>query len=130
MRTPTPAERALYTDLTALLMRMQGESMGVVEAAIEERFQAFVHGQQPGGCGRLEITQSYTVHDDAEPWTEYRTEYRIGAMVPPPSTLASRNKPAAIANECTHAGSNIVPFPRACVRKRTMTADMARPRGF
>ena len=127
--TPTPAERALYTDLTALLLRMKGEPLGLVEAAIEERFQAFVRSRHPGGCGRLEITHTYTVHDDAEPWTEYCTEYRIGAVGPAPAAAKPGKLRPATIDACGHATGNIVPFPRAFARSPSIATDVAQPGG-
>lgn len=133
MTMPTPAERALYTDITALLMRMKGESLALVEVAIEERFQEFVRSQRCGGSARLQIVQSYTIHDDVEPWTEYRTEYRIATVDGPAAHTPARAvaRPASAAPRTPRLGK-VVPFPRAFVPEAGMGAtasEVAGPRG-
>lgn len=112
MTAPTDAERALYADLTQMTMRMRGESLALVEAAIEERFRAFARTHTPGRISQLEITQTYIVHDAVEPWTEYRTEYRVAA-----ASIAVHDRdqamPAPLNSQLAERRGNVVPFSAA-----------------
>ena len=127
--TPTSAERALYADLTALMLRMRGEPLALVEAAIEQRFQDFVRKEQPDGCGSLEITYSYTVHDGAQPWTVYGTEYRIRAMEPPAAAARIKRARPLPGLAAAAATTNVIPFPTAASRNRPVPAHIAWPAG-
>lgn len=118
MIAPTDAERALYADLTQLMLRMKGESLALVEATIEERFQAFIRAHRPGRTSRLEITQTYIVHDDVEPWVEYRTEYRVGAE-PPADHGRTRVVPAPLSAPLVERRGNVVPFSLAFAGTRS-----------
>lgn len=134
MIAPTDAERTLYADLTQLMMRMKGETLALVEAAIEERFQEFVRTHQRGRTARLEIVQTYIVHDDVEPWTEYQTEYRIA---PEAATLSSRavaKAPAAqpVEPRRNETHGNVVPFCRTVLKGRSSpqrVSDAVHPGG-
>ncbi|NJO55044.1 MAG: hypothetical protein HC834_00370 [Rhodospirillales bacterium] len=112
------AEQAFYADLTRLLMQMRGEPLKSVEAAIEGRFREFVRCDGNARSARLEISHSYTLHDDAEPWIEYATEYRIAAL---PSGNQSATEPgggpavptAVSIQEGAESSdvTNVIPFP-------------------
>ena len=103
-----PAERALFSDLTRLLMSMKDAPHAQVEASIEERFRAFVRAHPKRDVGTLQITLSWTLPEGAEDWAIYGTEYR---------TL-----PAQVALERCRAvaggPADIVKFP---------SADLSRP---
>ncbi|MFO1154324.1 MAG: hypothetical protein U1E42_11785 [Rhodospirillales bacterium] len=109
MTPPNDAESALYADLTRLLQRMRGDSYAAVEAAVEERFQAFIRAHRAGASACLEITQTMTVHAEAEPWAIYRTEYRVK----PAESLAAAGE---IENVADNSYGNVVPFPAAFAR--------------
>lgn len=130
MIAPTTAERALYADLTQLMMRMKGESLALVEAAIEERFQAFVREQKPGRTSRLQIIQTYVLHDDDEPWAEYQTEYRIDAAPLPNGAAAQVASTTPLPNPLNQVRGNVVPFSRAFASARSAcrhAPDAAQP---
>jgi hypothetical protein len=134
MIAPTDAERTLYADLTQLMMRMKGETLALVEAAIEERFQDFVRTHQRGRTARLEIVQTYIVHDEIEPWTEYQTEYRIAPEAAIPSSRALAKAPAepSVEPRRIEAHGNVVPFCRAVLRGRASpqrVSDAVHPGG-
>ncbi|MFO1127808.1 MAG: hypothetical protein U1E66_05140 [Rhodospirillales bacterium] len=106
MSPPNEAESALYADITGLLQGMRDASYAAVEAAVEQRFQAFLRVHRAGASASLEITQTMTVHDDAEPWAIYRTEYRIKPAEPPAAATESDAAWEA-------ATGNVIPFPMA-----------------
>jgi hypothetical protein len=72
----SPAERALYSDLTRLFMSMKDAPHAQVEASIEERFRAFLRAHPDRDVGTLQITLSWTFPEGAEDWAIYRTDYR------------------------------------------------------
>jgi hypothetical protein len=121
MTPPNDAERALYADLTALIQHMRGAPYASVEAAVEERFQAFLRAHRAGASACLEITQTMTVHDDAEPWAVYRTEYRVRSAEPPAPAVDP-------ADTSSVQYSNVVPFPAAFARRTSafLAEDAAR----
>ena len=103
-----PAERALFSDLTRLLMSMKDAPHAQVEASIEERFRAFVRAHPNRDLGTLQITLSWTLPEGAEDWAIYGTEYRtLPAQVAPERCRAVAGAPA-----------DIVQFP---------SADLSRP---
>ena len=123
MTPPNDAERALYADLTALLQGMRGATYAAVEAAVEDRFQAFLRAHRAGASACLEITQTMTVHDDAEPWAVYRTEYRVTPAEPPVAA-------ACADSVADNPFGNVVPFPGAFGRRSAVSGapiDAARP---
>jgi hypothetical protein len=72
----SPAERALYSDLTRLLMSMKDTAYAQVEALIEERFRAFLRELPGREAGTLQITLSWTLPEGADDWAIYRTDYK------------------------------------------------------
>lgn len=105
-----PAERALFSDLTRLLMSMKDAPHAQVEASIEERFREFVRAHPNRDVGTLQITFSWTLPEGAEDWAIYGTEYRtLPAQVAPERCRAVAGGPA-----------DIVDFP---------SADLSRPMG-
>ena len=72
----SPAERALYSDLTRLFMSMKDTAYAQVEACIEERFRAFLREHSGGEAGTLQITLSWTLSEGADAWAIYRTDYK------------------------------------------------------
>lgn len=79
MASQIDAERALFADLTRLLLAMRNDPHGDVETAIEERFRSFVRAQAAqGGCtpaGELQITFTWTLPDGPDDWAVYGTQY-------------------------------------------------------
>jgi hypothetical protein len=75
------AERALFADLTQLLLSMREATHGELEAVIEERFRKFVRARatEAGGyaAGGLQITFTWTLPDGADDWAVYGTEYKV-----------------------------------------------------
>ena len=109
-----PAERALFSDLTRLLMSMKDAPHAQVEASIEERFRAFVRAHPNRDVGTLQITLSWTLPEGAEDWAIYGTEYRtLPAQVAPERCRAVAGAPA-----------DIVEFPTA-----DLSGPMARDSG-
>lgn len=80
MATHTAAERALFADLTRLLLAMRDSSQGDVEACIEERFRNFLRAQAAQGTADevrgLQITFTWTLPEGADDWAVYSTEYK------------------------------------------------------
>ncbi len=106
MASQTDAERALYTDLTRLLLAMRNAPHGEVEAAIEERFRSFVRAQTAaGGCtpaGELQITFTWTLPEGPDDWAVYGTQY-----------LTMPIEPQAVARQAAVAAgaSEVIAFP-------------------
>ncbi len=124
MNPPNDAERALYADLTTLFQRMRGAPYAAVEAAVEERFQAFLRAHRAGASACLEITQTMTVHDDAEPWAVYRTEYRLKSVEPPAQAATAGDAVLDGYSDTAPDGyGNVVPFPVAFSRPTARLLD-------
>lgn len=93
----SPAERALYSDLTRLLMSMKDAPHAEVEASIEERFRAFVRTHPGRDAGTLQITLSWTLPEGPDEWAIYQTDYRLmPAVVHPESCRAVAGAPADV----------------------------------
>jgi hypothetical protein len=116
----SPAERALYSDLTRLLMSMKDAAYAEVEALIEERFRAFLRELPGREAGTLQITLSWTLPEGADDWAIYRTEYktlpveaeRCRAVAGAPANiveLPAIQLSRAMAPTCGPA--RIIPFP-------------------
>lgn len=109
MTPPSAAERALYADLSRMLHEMRGEPYARVEAAIEARFHAYLRTHGAQRSGGLAITHRMTVHDEAEPWAIYETEFQLidaaGTGDADAADGASASAPISYAN--------VVPFPAA-----------------
>lgn len=109
MATHTPAERALFADLTRLLLAMRDASHSDVEACIEERFRDFLRAEASQGAsgevGGLQITFTWTLPEGADDWAVYSTEYRT--VPAEPRALAQQ---AAVAGGAGGAAS-VIAFP-------------------
>lgn len=105
MRGPTVAESRLYAELTKLLMSMKDMPLEQVEAAIEDRFRAFVREREPQG-GTLTVTLSWTLPEGCDGWAAYGTEYNVTAAVRPAGESA-----AAIRRQ-EGVSADVIPFPR------------------
>jgi hypothetical protein len=122
MEHVSPAERALYSDLTRLFMSMKDSTYAQVEACIEERFRAFLR-ERPGGEARtLQITLSWTLSEGADEWAIYRTDYKtLPVEVAPERCRAVAGAPADIlefpgihlsrALAPSSGPARIIPFP-------------------
>lgn len=130
MTPPPNAERALYRDLNRLLAEMRDESLARIEAAIETRFRAFVKAHAAGGSAALEVVQAMTVHDGAEPWAVYRTEYRVvdAAARADHGEAADGGEAAADgAGAMAEGFGNVIPFPDRWQPRPAAAAAQRRP---
>ena len=119
----SPAERALYSDLTRLFMSMKDASYEQVEASIEERFRAFLRERPGRQAGTLQITLSWTLSEGADEWAIYRTDYKTLPMeIRPERCRAVAGAAADILEfpgvDVSHATprsgpAHIIPFPRS-----------------
>ena len=92
MASQIDAERALFTDLTRLLLAMRDATHGDVEDAIEERFRSFVRAQTEEGrtpAGELQITFTWTLPDGPDDWAVYGTQYLTVPIAPATSRQAA-----------------------------------------
>lgn len=106
----TPAERALYSDLTRLFMSMKDASHAEVEASVEDRFRSFVRAHPDRHVATLQITLSWTLPDGADDWAIYRTDYRTL----PASSVPERRRAAA------GAPADIVELPGSHLSRSTV----------
>lgn len=73
----SPTERALFSDLTRILMAMRDAPHAAVEARVEERFREFVRKSTLGKAESLQITLTWSLPEGADEWAVYGTEYKI-----------------------------------------------------
>lgn len=112
------AERALFSDLTRLLLSMRDAPYCEVEACIEDRFRNFLRHQAAKEevveeVGALQITFTWTLPDGADDWAVYATEYKTLPAMPPelPKRVAAAG-----------ADASVIAFPAPPGRRSTATS--------
>jgi hypothetical protein len=117
MTDTSPAERALFSDLTRLFMMMRDAPYTQVEAMIEERFREFARAHPDQKVGGLQITLSWTLPDGADDWAFYGTEYKT---LPPAEIVAQPRRAVA------GGSADIVEFPGAQLSRPIAPGGTAR----
>lgn len=116
----TPAERALFSDLTRLLLSMRDASYADVEAKIEDRFRSFVRQQTKDpvadDIGGLQITFTWTLPEGADDWAVYATEYKTVPADPP---MLPRRAAAA------GGGGAVIAFPAAPTHRPAVAGEVS-----
>ena len=75
MDTSSNEESALFADLTRIFMAMKDAPYRDVEAAVEERFRAFMGSGGGRNARGLQITLAWTMTDGADSWAVQGMRY-------------------------------------------------------
>jgi len=114
----SPAERALFSDLTRILMAMRDAPHAALEARVEERFRDFVRKSTLGQPESLQITLTWSLPEGAEEWAVYGTEYKVLPAEAPlrrqavGGASADADLPASSASDASpRPSAEIIAFP-------------------